>query len=83
MPQNRFYVQILIKGVWEPLTILCQFKDVRKALKYLKVIAKKYSVTVNELRLRRLLTTEEIADAKLAVYRRKDATRNRRKRNDT
>ena len=81
MPQNRFYIEILINGIWEPLTILCQFKEVRKALKYLSVIAKKQSVTVNELRLKRLLSTEEIADAKLAVYRRKDnVARNQRKK---
>lgn len=72
MPENRFYIEILIDGVWEPLIILCQFKLVRKAIKYLHTIAKKQGVTINELRLKRLLTTKEIADAKLAVYRRQD-----------
>lgn len=57
------------RDTWEASQIFCEYKNVRACLKELPNFADMYGLDINDLRIKRLLTDQAIADAKQAVYR--------------
>jgi len=71
----RFLVEVKNNGTWVPEQILCQFTEHRTALIHLAHIAQRRGRSLNDFRMKRLMTADAIAEAKQAIYRAQDRRR--------
>jgi hypothetical protein len=64
----RLLLEVKVKDGWKPIKIYCNFKSVKLMLNVLPMIAKQYGGLPN-VRVKHLATHDQIADAKLSIYR--------------
>jgi hypothetical protein len=67
-PTPRLLLETRVDGVWKAVKIYCDYKSARKLLADLPILADAYKFDINDMRVRNLLSTQAIADAKQAVY---------------
>jgi hypothetical protein len=67
-PTPRLLLEARKDGVWKAVKIYCDYATIRKLLTDLPILADAYKCDINDMRVKNLLTTQAIADAKQAVY---------------
>jgi hypothetical protein len=65
----RLLLEVKKEDGWKPVKIYCNFKSVRLMLNVLPVIAKPHG-GLDNVRVKYLATHDQIAEAKLHIYRR-------------
>jgi hypothetical protein len=67
-PTPRLLLETRKDGEWKAIKIYCDYKTTRNLLADLPILADAYKCDINDMRVRNLLSTQAIADAKQAVY---------------
>jgi hypothetical protein len=67
-PTPRLLFEVRKAGVWKAVKIFCDYKTARDLLADLPTMAAAYKCDINDMRVKNLLSTQAIADAKQAVY---------------
>lgn len=78
-PTPRLLLEAYENNKWIPIKIYVQYKTIRSLIDRLPLLAQSFG-GIDNVRIRNLHTSEEIAAAKLAVYRRSDERSRRSKR---
>jgi hypothetical protein len=73
----RLLLEVRQNQVWEPRKIFCDYVSARGLIHALPKLAAEYQLKLCNMRVKHLRTQQEIAEAKLQVYRNED----RRRRN--
>jgi len=74
-PTPRLLLELRSKGVWKAVKIYCDYKDARSLLHVLPKLAATYKISLQNMRIKNLLTSDAIADAKLEVYQNEQTRR--------
>jgi len=67
-PTPRLLLEARFDGVWKAVKIYCDYKTARDLIADLPMLADAYMIDINDMRIKNLLSTQAIADAKQAVY---------------
>jgi len=74
----RLLLEIFEGGHWEARKIYCDYRSARGLIHALPKIAKEYGLKMCHMRVKNLRTRNEIAEAKLQVYRNEDKRRRKK-----
>jgi hypothetical protein len=70
----RLLLEAKIKEIWQPVRLYCNYKTIRVFLNVLPKLARRFG-GLDFVRVKRLKTHQEIAEAKLACYKFNDGKR--------